>query len=158
MTTKKNTIMGLPWFSKVEQDIFKRMEYACVYAVGPVSGGPIKVTWGVHLPEKLAELQAGCWQELTYHDIAWVLDSGFAVRLKNGIIDFLGKAGIERLQGDWFDMTADQIVPVFQLAAQTMGMKTFTHAAMVDHIQTMRESRIQKELLRVHNGRDGGLG
>lgn len=159
--TTKNKIMGLPWFSKVEQDIFKKMAYACVYAVGPVSGGPIKVTWGVHLPDKLSELQAGCWHELTYHDVMWTLDSGMAVRLKNEVMDRLRYIEVDgrtkRLQGDWWDITADQVVPVFQRAAEATGIKTFTHAAMVHHIQTMREGRIQKELRGLNAGNDWRL-
>lgn len=139
------TILGLPWFSKAERALFNELDYACVYAIGPGAAGPIKVTWGAKLPEKLAELQAGSWLPLAFHEVAWTMGPPLAMRLKGEIHRRLDARGL-RLQGDWFAVSVDEILPVYQQATDALGLKTWTHAQMVQHVHELRERRLRKEV------------
>lgn len=136
-------IFRQPWFVGPELDLFLRQQYACVYAIGPHTGGPIKIGWGVKLPEKLAEHQAGNWHELTYHEVTWTVGSPLAVRLKTAIHKILDDGG-KRLRGDWFDVSVMDVLAVFQQATDASAIKTFTHEEMVLHIRQMRETNLRR--------------
>src|SRR5205823_4876474 len=102
---KTEIVAGLPWLhTKPERAIFLELGFACVYAVGPTGGRPLRISWAKQLGEKLKELQPGCWKELQVHDVAWTVGDMLAVRLLNETTGMLDKAK-RRLAGDWFDVT-----------------------------------------------------
>jgi hypothetical protein len=102
---KTEIVCGLPWLqSKPERAIFVELGFACVYAVGPVAGRPLRISWGRQLKDTLAELQPGCWKPLQVHDVVWTAGDMLAVRLLNEATALLDKAK-RRLTGDWYDVT-----------------------------------------------------
>lgn len=139
---KTDFIAGLPWLhTKPERAIFLELGFACVYAVGPTGGRPLRISWAKQLGEKLKELQPGCWKELQVHDVAWTVGDMLAVRLLNETAGILDKAK-RRLTGDWFDVTPEFAKQALRLATEKTGLPTFTHAEMLDKVRAERKRRI----------------
>lgn len=134
---------GLPWLqAKPELKIFKELGFACVYAVGPTGGRPLRISWAKQLKEKLAELQPGYWKQLQVHDVLWTAGDMFAVRLLGEVTGLLDGAK-RRLTGDWFDITPELAKQTFAIAQQKSGVSTFTHADMLDKVRAERKRRIE---------------
>lgn len=139
---KTEIIVGLPWLhSKPERAIFLELGYACVYAVGPIGGRPLRISWARQLKEKLAELQPGCWKELQVHDVVWTPGDITAVRLLGEATALLDKAK-RRLTGDWYDVTPEYAQQVLRFATDRSGVPHFTHAEMLDRVRAERKRRI----------------
>lgn len=139
---KTEIVAGLPWLhTKPERAIYLELGFACVYAVGPTGGRPLRISWAKQLGEKLKELQPGCWKELQIHDVAWTVGDMLAIRLLNETAGILDKAK-RRLTGDWFDVTPEFAQQALRLAAEKCGVPTFTHADMLDKVRAERKRRI----------------
>lgn len=141
-------VNGLPWLhSKPERAIFKELGFACVYAVGPSGGRPLRIGWAKQLKDKLAELQPGCWKALSVHDVMWTAGDLLAVRLLGEATSMLDGAK-RRLTGDWFDVTAELAQQTLRIAREKCGVPTFTHAEMLDRVRAERERRIESAIRR----------
>jgi hypothetical protein len=135
-------VCGLPWLqAKPELAIFKELSFACVYAVGPSGGRPVRIGWAKQLKDKLAELQPGCWKALSVHDVMWTVGDMLAVRLLGETTALLDGAK-RRLTGDWFDVTAELAQQTLRIAREKSGVPTFTHAEMLDKVRAERKRRI----------------
>jgi hypothetical protein len=140
---KTEIVAGLPWLhSKPERAIFLELGFACVYAVGPVGGRPLRISWAKQLAEKLKELQPGSWKELQVHDVIWTAGDMLAVRLLNEVTSVFERAK-RRLIGDWYDVTPELASQALRLATNKTGVPTFTHAEMLDKVREVRKSRIE---------------
>jgi hypothetical protein len=133
---------GLPWLqTKPELKIFKELGFACVYAVGPSGGRPLKISWSRQFREKLIELQGGNWNALQVHDVAWMSGDLVAMRTVSDMTAILDKAK-RRLIGDWFDVTPELAKQTLRLATDKAGIPTFTHVEMLDKVKKERNRRI----------------
>ena len=140
---KTEIVCGLPWLhSKPERAIFLELGFACVYAVGPLGGRPLRIAWARQLKEKLAELQPGSWKQLQVHEVAWTAGDMLAVRLLNEMTGVLDKAK-RRLLGDWFDVTPELAQQALRFATDKTGVPTFTHTEMLDRVRAERKRRIE---------------
>ncbi|TYO65461.1 hypothetical protein FXV83_16125 [Bradyrhizobium hipponense] len=140
---KTEIAYGLPWLqSKPERAIFLELGFACVYAVGPTGGRPLRISWAKQLRDKLVDLQPGCWKELQVHDVRWTAGDMLAIRLLNEATALLDKAK-RRLTGDWFDVTPEFAQQILRFAADKSGIPTFSHAEMLDKVRAARRSRIE---------------
>jgi hypothetical protein len=139
---KTEIICGLPWLhSKPERAIFLELGYACVYAVGPIGGRPLRISWARQLKDKLAELQPGSWKQLQVHEVVWTAGDMLAVRLLNEVAGVLDKAK-RRLLGDWYDVTPELAQQALRFATDKTGVQTFTHAEMLDRVRAERKRKI----------------
>ncbi|MGX1363189.1 hypothetical protein [Bradyrhizobium elkanii] len=124
---KTEIVCGLPWLSsKPERAIFDELQYACVYAVGPTGGRPLRIGWARQLKDRMQALQLGSWKELQIHHIAWVAGDMLAIRLFNEATATLDKAK-RRLANDWFDITPEFAVQAIRLAAETTPQERRFH-------------------------------
>ena len=140
---KTEIICGLPWLhSKPERAIFLELGYACVYAVGPIGGRPLRISWARQLKDKLTELQPGYWKQLQVHEVLWTVGDMLAIRLLNEVAGVLDKAK-RRLLGDWYDVTPELAQQTLRLATDKTGIQSFTHAEMLDKVRAVRKSRIE---------------
>ena len=145
---KTEIAYGLPWLqSKPERAIFSELGFACVYAVGPIGGRPLRIAWAKQLREKLSELQPGCWKELQIHDAVWTAGDMLAVRLLNEAAALLEKAK-RRLTGDWYDVTPEFAQQILRFATDKSGVPIFTHAEMLDTVRAVRKKRIEDAIER----------
>jgi hypothetical protein len=139
---KTEIICGLPWLhSKPERAIFLELGFACVYAVGPIGGRPLRISWARQLKDKLAELQPGSWKQLQVHEVVWTAGDMLAVRLLNEMTGVLDRAK-RRLLGDWFDVTPEFAEQVMRLASDKLNVPTFSHGDMLQKVRAVRKSRI----------------
>jgi hypothetical protein len=139
---KTEIVCGLPWLqSKPERAIFLELGYSCVYVVGPSQGRPVRIHWAKQLPEKIAELQPGCWKPLSLHDVAWTVGDKLAIRLLRDTTTILDGAK-RRLEGDWFDVTAELAQQTLRIASEKGGIPTFTHADMLGRVRAERQRRL----------------
>lgn len=140
---KTEIVCGLPWLhTKPERAIFSELGFACVYAVGPSGGRPLRIGWSKQLKDRMKELQLGCWKDLQIHDIVWTAGDMLAIRIFNEATATLDKAK-RRLTGDWFDVTPDLAQQVIRLATDKTNIPTFSHAQMLDKVRDVRKKRIE---------------
>jgi hypothetical protein len=140
---KPEIVAGLPWLhSKPERAIFLELGFACVYAVGPIGGRPLRISWAKQLKEKLAELQPGCWKQLQVHEAVWTAGDMLAVRLLNEATALLDKAK-RRLTGDWFDVTPEYAQQILRFATDKSAVPTFSHGDMLEKVRAVRKRRIE---------------
>jgi hypothetical protein len=136
-------VCNLPWLhSKPERAIFSELGFACVYAVGPSGGRPLRIGWSRQLKDRMKELQLGCWKDLHIHDIIWTAGDMLAIRLFNEAASVIDKAK-RRLAGDWFDITPEFASQVMRLATDKTNIPTFSHVEMLDKVRDVRKSRIE---------------
>lgn len=139
---KSEFVCGLPWLSsKPERAIFSDLEFACVYAVGPTGGRPVKIGWARQLKDRMQAIQLGSWKELQVHDIVWTAGDMLAIRLYNETTALFDKAN-RRLCGDWFDVTADFASQALRIAAEKSGVPTFSHGEMLERVRAIRQAKI----------------
>ncbi|WP_316196660.1 hypothetical protein [Bradyrhizobium sp. SZCCHNS3053] len=140
---KTEIVCGLPWLqSKPERAIFLELGFACVYAVGPIGGRPLRISWARQLKDKLAELQPGSWEHLQVHEALWTAGDMLAVRVLTEAAAILDK-GKRRLFGDWYDVTPVLAHEVLRIASEKSRVPTFTHTEMLDKVRTIRKQRIE---------------
>ncbi|SDK44098.1 hypothetical protein [Bradyrhizobium ottawaense] len=140
---KTEIVCGLPWLhTKPERAIFSELGFACVYAVGPSGGRPLRIGWSKQLKDRMQELQLGCWKELQIHDIAWTAGDMLAIRLFNEAVGLLDKAK-RRLTGDWFDVTPEFAQQALRVATDKTNIPTFSHVQMLDKVRDVRKKRIE---------------
>lgn len=136
----------LPWFTnRQESGIFDTLGYACVFASGPKKGRPLRIARSTAPLKWLAAIQADHWQPILVHEIAWTAGLPIARRLEAEIERILDKAG-RRLNGSWFDVTPDLILPTFHVAAGNLDIETFTHDEMLARVAGFRERAIERVL------------
>jgi hypothetical protein len=139
---KTEIVCGLPWLhSKPERAIFSELGFACVYAVGPSGGRPLRIGWSRQLKDRMKELQLGCWKDLQIHDIIWTAGDMLAIRIFNEAVAVLDKAK-RRLTGDWFDVTPEFAQQAIRLASDKLTVPTFSHGDMLQKVRAIRKSRI----------------
>jgi hypothetical protein len=138
---KTDPAFGLPFFRR-QADLaqFRRMNMACVYALGPVSGRPVKVSWAGNPKARLKETQTDNWHELRMHELLWTPGRVLAHRLEAEIKAILDKAG-RNLRGEWYDVTADLVRPAFQIGRERAGIDVFTHDEMIERVFAAGERR-----------------
>ena len=145
---KSEMAFRLPWLSsKPERAIFDELQYACVYAVGPTGGRPLRIGWARQLKDRMQALQLGSWKELQIHHIAWVAGDMLAIRLFNEATATLDKAK-RRLANDWFDITPEFAQQVIRLAMDKSKIPTLTHGEMLQKVRSVRKSRIEDVIKR----------
>jgi hypothetical protein len=145
-TTRNELVCGLPFFTRhADIQLFKKLGFACVYAVGPLAGRPIRIGWTSTPSGRFSDLQSSHWRELKIHDIMWTAGSPLAKRIEkeaHRILDSRNK----RMRGSWFDITVDLAVPTLQVAADNLKIPTFTHDAMLDRFEEARDMRANHAL------------
>jgi len=142
----EQTVPGLSWFkSKPHEIIFNKQKWACVYAIGPEGGRPMKLGWCYQPVDKLNTLQHGNWKPLQFHHVAWTLGGPLAQELDAQIHALLAKSGRQMGNG-WHDITAEYGAPAVQIAAERAKIPTFTHEAMLNEVQRLRDLQIQRAL------------
>lgn len=135
-------IGGLPWFtSRPEQAIFNDMNLACLYAIGPAEGRPLRIGWARKIKDRLKELQFGNPKELMFHECIWTPGDMLAIRLFNETTELLDKAK-RRLFGDWFDVTPEFAQQAIRLASDKLTIQTFSHDALLQKVRAVRKSKI----------------
>ena len=137
---------GLLWPRKKEDlRTLDGLDHACVYAIGPENGRPLKVGWSLKPLKRFHELQAGSWKKLRVYAITWTAGEPLAKRLLQTVHEILDKSG-RRLEGDWFDITPEFAIPAVQIATEKLGIPTFTHDALLDRVFAVRERRVERAL------------
>jgi hypothetical protein len=135
-------VCGLPWLSsKPERAIFDELSFACVYAVGPSGGRPLRIGWARQLKDRMASLQLGNPKLLEIHHIVWTAGDMLAIRLLNDVAALLDKAK-RRLTGDWFDVTPEFAQQAMRLASDKLIVPTFSHGDMLQNVRSIRKKRI----------------
>ncbi|WP_298962322.1 hypothetical protein [uncultured Methylobacterium sp.] len=134
-------VCGIPFFRR-HSDIalFQKLGFACVYAVGPLAGRPMRIGWTSSPSGRFSNLQSSHWKEMKIHDIVWTPGKPLAQRLDEEVNRLLTQAG-RHLRGDWFDVTPEMIVPTLQVATDNLKIPTFTHEAMLQRFEEAKEMR-----------------
>jgi len=122
-------------------------DMACVYAIGPARGTPIKIGYGRDPNERLSTLQIGNWIELKVHTCAWVVDLMLARRLEMACHELLDKAQ-KRVRGEWFTITPDWAWKTMCVASQKIGVPIRSDREM-EQIKQVREDAELKRMLRI---------
>jgi hypothetical protein len=73
-------------------------------------GWPMKFGYSNRPDDRLQELQVGCWIRLKIHYKTAVEGRSRVRKAEQAIHRQLKTAGIKRLEGEWFDMTADAAI------------------------------------------------
>ncbi|MCJ9700132.1 hypothetical protein [Bradyrhizobium sp. SHOUNA76] len=111
---------GLPWLSsKPELKIFADLELACVYALGPTGGQPLRIGWVRQLKDRVRDL--GSWKELQIHHIVWTAGDLLATRIHADATAMLDRSK-RGLTGDWFDLTPEYATQAIRLAAANLNI------------------------------------
>jgi len=139
-------VCGMPWFeARQEIDLFRELEYACVYALGPAEGAPLRIGMTADPRRELGILQAENWQDLIAHEIVWTAGKPLARRLKAEVHRLLDGEG-RRIRADWFRLERDEAWPLIKTAAATLKIPTFSHQEMMRRVRSLREDRIAQAL------------
>jgi hypothetical protein len=139
---KTEIVSGLPWLSsKPERAIFDELSFACVYAVGPIGGRPLRIGWTSQPKIQLDKLQLGNWKELQIQHIVWTAGDMLAIRVFTEVASVLDKAK-RRLLGDWFDVTPEFAEQAMRLASDKLNVPAFSHGDMLAKVRAIRKSRI----------------
>ncbi len=134
-------VCGVPWLtSKPERAIFSEQQFACVYAVGPLGGRPLRIGWARQLKDRMQELQLGSWKQLSIHHLVWTIGDMLAIRLLNDVTKMVDK---RRLHGDWFDITSDLGVNAIRIAAERQPFPTLSHTEMLAKVRQIRKEKIE---------------
>jgi len=134
-------VCGVPWLtSKPERAIFSEQQFACVYAVGPLGGRPLRIGWARQLKDRMQELQLGSWKQLSIHHLVWSIGDMLAIRLLNDVTKMVDK---RRLHGDWFDITSDLGVNAIRIAAERQPFPTLSHTEMLAKVRQIRKEKIE---------------
>lgn len=143
---RREMLCGIPFFTRhTDIQLFKKLGFACVYAIGPVEGRPIKIGWTATPSGRFTDLQSANWKEMRIHDIMWTPGPPIAKRIEKEAHRILDKAG-KRIRGAWFDIPVDFAVPTLQVASDNLGLPTFTHDTMLDRFEEARELKAQYAL------------
>jgi hypothetical protein len=135
-------VANLPWLSsKPERAIFDELSFACVYAVGPTGGRPLRIGWARQLKDRMAALQLGNPKELVLHECIWTAGDMLAIRIFNETAAVFDKAK-RRLMSDWFDVTPELAQQAIRLATDKLKVPTFSHGDMLRKVRAVRKSRI----------------
>jgi hypothetical protein len=138
----KEFALNLPWLSsKPERAIFDELSFACVYAVGPTGGRPLRIGWARQLKDRMAALQLGNPKELVLHECIWTAGDMLAIRIFNETAAVFDKAK-RRLMSDWFDVTPELAQQAIRLATDKLTIPTFSHGDMLQKVRAIRRSRI----------------
>jgi hypothetical protein len=124
--------------------MFNALDYACVYAIGPEKGRPLKVGATGSPQARFSQIQTDNWREMLVHEIVWTLGPPLANRLQAEIHRILTKAG-RHIRGEWFDVPVEYILPTFQVATDNTKVETFTHEAMIERVAQARQARTRAE-------------
>jgi hypothetical protein len=140
---KHDLAYGLPFFRKhSDLKLFSQLGFACVYAIGPEAGGPIKVGWTQNPKMRFAQLQNAHWKPLKIHEITWTVGRPLAIRLEGAVHKILKDAG-RHLRGEWFDVPVDLMIGAFQVATDREKIPTFTHDGMLERFAEARDRRAE---------------
>ena len=140
---KTEIVCGLPWLhTKPERAIFSELGFACVYAVGPCGGRPLRIGWARQLKDRMAALQLGNPKELVLHECIWTAGDMLAIRLFNETVAVFDKAK-RRLFGDWFDVTPELAQQTLRFATDKLNIPTFSHGEMLQKVRAIRKKRIE---------------
>jgi hypothetical protein len=139
---KTEIVCGLPWLSsKPERAIFDELQFACIYAVGPSGGRPLRIGWARQLKDRMQSLQLGNPKELLLHECVWTAGDMLAIRVFNDVAATFDKAK-RRLMSDWFDVMPDHAKQAIRLASDKLTVPTFSHGDMLQKVRAIRKSRI----------------
>lgn len=90
-------------------------DVAWVYVVGPAEERPVKIGHcGGNLVTRLAGIQNGCWHELRVLRRYPMPSKKRAYGAEKSIHKQLERAGVKRLSGEWFDVTASDADAIAQ--------------------------------------------
>ena len=145
---KTEFVYGLPWLStKPERAIFDELQYACIYAAGPLGGRPLRIGASTNLKKRIECLQPGSWKELKVHHAIWTTNEMFATRIFSETADLLDKSK-RRLTGDWFDVTPEFAIQAIRLASEKLGIPTLSHGDMLERVRGIRKKRLDAAIKR----------
>ncbi|TXM69657.1 GIY-YIG nuclease family protein [Methylobacterium sp. WL120] len=146
---KHDLAYGLPFFRKQSDlKLFSQLGFACVYAIGPEGGGPVKIGWTENPKNRYAQLQNAHWKKLEIREITWTVGRPLAIRLEGEIHKILKGAG-RHLRGEWFDVPTNLVLGAFQVATDRHNIPTFTHDGMIERFMEARDMRAQALAKRV---------
>jgi hypothetical protein len=77
---------------------------ACIYAIGPEPGNPLKVGLACNVKARRDELQIGNWVPLMIHRAIFAGERSSALRLERRLIERLDAFRIPDVRGDWFSI------------------------------------------------------
>ncbi|WP_315768497.1 MULTISPECIES: hypothetical protein [unclassified Bradyrhizobium] len=145
---KSEIVNGLPWFStKQEREIFTKLGFCSVYAVGPDGGRPLRIGVSANLQSSLKTMQLGCWKELQVHHIIWVDGELLANRIAGDVCGVFDK-GNRRLAGSWFDVTAEFAVQAMRLSTDKSRIRFLSHGEMLEQVRSVRKRKIEEAIAR----------
>jgi predicted GIY-YIG superfamily endonuclease len=97
----------------------KRRDEWAVYVVAPKEGKPIKIGCTSDISNRLSGLQTSHWQKLFMFRVWWCPEMGKGFRLEKIIHRRLKD---KRLQGEWFDCHAFEVLAMISDIVEEMGM------------------------------------
>lgn len=115
--------------NSVIQEI-RSKRYYCVYAVGPVSGSPIKIGSTADIIKRFGELQSSTFEEMKLHYFVWTPGRPVARNLEVACHEVLTKAG-KHIRGEWFDINAEWARRTIDTLAKRPNMITMAHDDVV---------------------------
>ncbi|GAA0005269.1 hypothetical protein [Bradyrhizobium diazoefficiens] len=144
---KTELVYGLPWLqTKPERAIFDELQFACVYAAGPLGGRPLRLGASTNLKKRIECLQPGSWEPLKIHHAIWTTNEAFAVRIFNDSAALFDKAK-RRLVGDWFDVTPEFAVQAIRLAGEKANVPMLSHDGLLEKVRAIREKRLNSGIV-----------
>ncbi|WFU52235.1 hypothetical protein QA639_21240 [Bradyrhizobium pachyrhizi] len=144
---KTELVYGLPWLStKPERAIFDELQFACVYAAGPLGGRPLRLGASTNLKKRIECLQPGSWEPLKIHHAIWTTNEAFAVRIFNDTAALFDKAN-RRLVGDWFDVTSELAIQAIRIAGEKANIPLLSHDGLLAKVRGIREKRLDSGIV-----------
>lgn len=114
-----------------------RAKYACVYAIGPEKGRPLKIGYATNIATRVNSIQSCNWMTVKCHAIAWSTGPKFAQLIEAKCHEILDKAS-KRITGEWFDITPEWAAKVIAHAAQELDIQVISHVEMLKKCQRQR--------------------
>jgi hypothetical protein len=128
----------------------RKLEYTCLYVIGPLNGQPVRVDYAGQIHKRFSELQTLSWQPLKLHHIVWTAGRPLAERIAEHAHGYLSA---RRLNDTWFDVPANLAVNALRIAAEKLNLPTFSHDEMVRRCAAMERAKFERARLGETNGK-----
>ena len=140
---KRETMGNLATIPSKATEAYTIIGGACVYAIGPMRGQPLKIGYSRNVFKRFEQLQMGYWEELQIHHVAWTVGELIALKLEAETHRLLNAAKL-RLRSEWFNVSVELAVQTINLSAKNLDIQTHTHAKMMAECLKLTDKRNEK--------------
>ena len=114
----------------------------CIYVIGPIETGPMKIGYAFDVVQRFAHVQTGNWERLFIYHVLWCPGKPIAIRVENEIHAILQQAK-RKISGEWFDLDLEWSKRTVQFVARKLYPTAvfLSHGQMIDFLRKKQLDR-----------------